>query len=74
MADKIEYTIHSVSEELVPTTLEVKGEKSEASVKYLVVEAVSVDETMGHTFRVRGGDPEEYVVGGSLTVALTPGT
>lgn len=58
MADKIEYTIHSVSEELVPTTLEVKGEKIEASVKYLVVEAVSVDETMGHTFRVRGGDPE----------------
>ena len=72
--NKIEYIIHSVTEELVPTQLEVDGKMIEAHIKHLVVEALSICKTMGHTFRVRGGDPAEYQVGGTLTAALTPGT
>ncbi len=74
---KIKYTVHSVTVSPASVTAIVAGQEVEAKVDMLVIELVSADGGMGHTFRLMPSDleaeQEEYAVGAEveLTLAVT---
>jgi len=70
----LKYKIHSVNEDEVAAIAEIDGVKTSVKVPCLVVEALSSDGSMGHTFKIRGGKAADYPMGGDLTVRLIPGT
>lgn len=49
---KIPYTVHSCDEQQVEVTVEFQGNATRALVTGLVVELVSDDGVMGHTYRI----------------------
>jgi hypothetical protein len=71
MADVLKYKIHGVAEDHVPAVAEIDGVKTEVQVKCLLVEAVSSDGSMGHVFKVRNGNADDYPVGAELVATLS---
>lgn len=69
---EISYKITSVSEDEIEVDAKVDGEDVRARVMRTVIEAVSSDGSMGHTFRVANVDREKFKVGGSFVAKLVP--
>ena len=73
---QLNYTVVSATAEDFTVTAQVAGQDVQAKVPGLVVEMLSVDGSMGHTFRYMPEDVAaelaKFPVGASVTVTLTP--
>lgn len=66
----IRYTVHSVAQSEISVDATVAGQVVTAKVPATVVEMISEDGSMGHTFRFTG-DASEFVEGQAVDVTFT---
>lgn len=72
---QFKYTVHSAHVTEFPVKAIVGGKEIEAKVPGVVIELVSDDGSMGHTFRYipeDASDLEGFAVGTPVTVTLEP--
>jgi hypothetical protein len=67
---EISYEIVSSVEDEAIMVVKLGDESVEAKVKVLVIEAMSSDGSMCHTFRLRGAKAEDFPVGGAMSAKL----
>lgn len=75
---KIRYTVHSAHTTQVPREVSLNGAKVSATVPAFVVELVSEDEGMGHTFSFVGADADDaaklFEAGSTVTATFKKDT
>jgi hypothetical protein len=73
---KLNYTVHSVTTDQFEVDAIVAGTPRKVSVPGLVIEAVSQDGSMGHSFRFIPDDSAAaiaaFVVGSAIVVSIEP--
>jgi hypothetical protein len=68
---KLKYTVAGVTQDQVEVDAVVAGQTIRAKIPAWIVEMVSEDGSMGHTFRFTGEfDAEAYVVGAEVEVSF----
>ncbi len=73
---EIKYTVVSCVEDSFDMTVEVNGSPMAVKAPGIVLELMSLDGSMGHTFRFAGANAAEvlaaYPLGHGVTVTVTP--